>query len=217
MAAAVFVLTLEWRVIAGALITSAGQLAAGGLYYGRSALESYFKGLTQITQNASALEPHIDRMHSLDAFWRLLVPWPRVAFVLYAATALVVVVVAVWCWKSKAPLELRYAVFLLGTALVNPHLTDYDLVMLMPALLLIGDGILLSTESAERDAARVLTYAAFFLPLFGPLLRSVHVQLSVPVYAALFLVVAAGIRKETMGPSGREQEYRAAAVPSLGA
>ena len=35
MAAVVFVLTLEWRVIAGALMTGAGQLAVGALYYGK--------------------------------------------------------------------------------------------------------------------------------------------------------------------------------------
>jgi alpha-1,2-mannosyltransferase len=216
MAAAVFVLTLEWKVITGALITGAGQLAAGALYYGRAAVDAYFKGLRQINQNAAALEPHIDRMHSLDAFWRLLLPWPRVAFEMYGATALLVVVVTVWCWKSKAPLQLRYAVFLLGSALVDPHLTDYDLVMLVPALLLIGDCILQSTESTERDAARLLTYAAYFLPLFGPLLKVVHVQLSVLAYAGLFLVAAAVIRKPMIGTSGREQEYPAA-VSSRGA
>jgi alpha-1,2-mannosyltransferase len=216
MAAVVFVLTMEWRVIAGAMITGAGQLAAGALYYGRASLDQYFKGLTQINQNAVALEPHADRMHSLRAFWRLLLPWPGGAFVLYGATALVVAVVTVWCWKSKAPLQLRYAVFLLGSVLVDPHLTDYDLVILVPALLFIGDSILLSPESTERDAARLLTYAAYFLPLFGPLLKAVHLQLSVPAYAALFLVVAEVIRKQMIGPSGREQEYPAA-VSSLGA
>ena len=217
MAAAVFVLTLEWKVIAGALITGAGQLTAGALYYGRASLDDYFKGLTRINQSAAVLEPHIDRMHSLRAFWRLLLPWPQVAFVLYAATALIVVILTVRCWKSKAPLQLRYAVFLLGSALVDPHLTDYDLVILMPALLLIGDSILQSPESTERDAARLFTYAAYFLPLFGPLLKVVHLQLSVLAIAALFLVVWTVVRKQTMGPSGREQEYRAPAVSSLGA
>jgi hypothetical protein len=51
----------------------------------------------------------------------------------------------------------------------------------------------------ERDEARVLTYAAYCLPLFGPLLKTFHVQLSVPAYAALFLVVAAVIRKQAQG------------------
>jgi alpha-1,2-mannosyltransferase len=207
MAAAVFVLTLEWKVVAGALITAAGQLTAGALYYGRGTIDSYLKGLTRINQNAVALEPHVDRMHSLQAFWQLLVPWPRIALVLYGATALAAVIVTVWCWKSKAPLQHRYAVFLLGSALVDPHLTDYDLVILVPALMLIGDFVLGSPESPERDAARLLIYAAYFLPLFGTLLKVAHVQLSVLAYAALFLVVAEVIRKQTIETSGPAQEY----------
>ena len=194
MAAVVFVVTLEWRVILGALITGGGQLLAGAAYYGRSALEAYFAQLVHINQNASALEPHIERMHSLRAFWDLLLPWHGAASVFYAFTALGVIGVTVWCWRSKAPIELRYAIFVLGSALVDPHLTDYDLVMLMPALLVIGDRILLARESTERDSARVLTYVAFCLPLFGPMLKVVHLQLSVPAYAALFLVVASMVR-----------------------
>src|SRR5215831_14693521 len=52
MAAVLFLVTLEWRVVAGALITGGGQLAAGGLYYGKSALQEYFSGLVHINQSA---------------------------------------------------------------------------------------------------------------------------------------------------------------------
>jgi hypothetical protein len=196
MAAVVFLLTLEWRVILGALITGGGQLLAGAAYYGRGALVVYFEQLKRINQSASALEPHLDRMHSLRAFWQLLLPWQGAAFALFAASALVVIAITVWCWKSKAPVEMRYAIFLLGSALIDPHLTDYDLVMLMPALLVIGDRILLSDESSERDWARVLTYVAYVLPLFGPMLKVVHVQLSVPAYVGLFLAVTAVVRRQ---------------------
>ena len=206
MSAAVFVLTLEWRVIAGALITGVGQLAAGAAYYGRSALDAYFAQLVHMNQNASALEPHIERMHSLRAFWSLLLPWHGLASLLYAITALAVIAITVWCWRSKTPVELRYAIFLLGSALVDPHLTDYDLVMLMPALLVIGDRILLAPESNQRDAARVLTYVAFCLPLFGPMLKAFHVQLSVPAYAALFLVVASVALKGMQSRSSTQTE-----------
>lgn len=199
MAAFVFVAALEWRVILGAVITGGGQLLAGAGYYGRSSLDAYFHQLVHMNDNASALEPHLDRMHSLRAFWNLMLPWHSVASLLYWVTALGVIAVTVWCWRSKTPVELRYAVFLLGSALVDPHLTDYDLVMLMPALLVIGDRILLAPESTQRDAARVLTYVAFCLPLFGPMLKAVHVQLSVPAYAALFLVVASVLRRESQG------------------
>jgi hypothetical protein len=199
MAAVVFVLTLEWKVIAGALITGGGQIAAGALYYGKPTLDAYFGRIVHVNENASALEPHLDRLHGLMAFWQMLLPWHGVVLALYAATALVVIAITVWCWRSKAPIELRYAVFLLGSALVNPHLTDYDLVTVVPAFLLIGDRILLGDESVERDEARVLTYAAYCLPLFGPLLKTFHVQLSVPAYVALFLVIAAVIRKQGQG------------------
>lgn len=197
MTAAVFVLTLEWRVILGALFTGGGQLLAGAAYYGKPALDAYFAQLVHLNKNASALEPHIDRMHSLRAFWTLLLPWHAAASLLYLLTALAVVAITVWCWKSKTPVELRYAIFLLGSALIDPHLTDYDLVMLMPAFLVIGDQILLGPESPGRDAARVVTYAAFCLPLFGPMLKAFHVQLSVPAYAALFVVVASVVKNET--------------------
>jgi len=196
VAAVVFVATLEWRVILGALITGVGQLLAGAAYYGRPALDAYFAQLVHINQNASALEPHLDRMHSLRAFWSLLLPWHTAASLLYAVSAMAVIAITLWCWKSKTPVELRYAIFLLGSALIDPHLTDYDLVMLIPAFLVIGDRILLDAESPGRDAARVLTYAAFCLPLFGPMLKGFHLQLSVPTYAALFLVVASIVKKE---------------------
>jgi alpha-1,2-mannosyltransferase len=211
MAAVVFALTLNWRVITGALLTGGGQLALGAWYYGKGAVENYFQSITQVNQNALALEPHVDRMHSLQAFWHLLLPWPRVGSVLYAVTALGVCVVTVWCWKSRPSLHLRYAIFLLGTVLIDPHLTDYDLVVLMPALLLIGDFILQSAESPERDAARVLIYAAYCLPLFGPLLKGIHVQLSVPVFVALLLVLAAMIRKRVDGLSENVEGYPATA------
>jgi hypothetical protein len=216
MAAVLFVLTLEWKVVAGAVITGAGQVTAGVLYYGRSALQAYYEGLRHINQNASALEPHLDRMHGLKSFWQMLLPWHGAASLLYALSALTVIVITVWCWKSKARFELRYAVFLLGTALVDPHLTDYDLVILVPGLLFVGEYFLLSEQSMERDTARLLTYAAFCLPLFGPMLKAVHVQLSVPAYAGLFLVVAAVTRKEMDESTGREHGCSAAVSP-LGA
>jgi alpha-1,2-mannosyltransferase len=194
MAVAVFVLTLDWRVITGALVTGLGQLFAGAAYYGNGVLDDYFTQLRRINQSASALEPHLDRMHSLRSFWQQLLPWHGVSFALYAISAAVAIAITVWCWRSKAPAELRYAVFLLGSALVDPHLTDYDLVMLMPALLVIGDRVLLAEQSGERDGARVLMYVAYVLPLFGPMLKVLHLQLSVPAYAGLFLVVAMFIR-----------------------
>lgn len=206
MAAILFLVSLEWTVILGAVTTAAAELAAAGWYYGKPALETYFRGLNHAEQNASA---PLDRMHGLRTFWQMLFPWHGVSNALYAVTALAVVVITVWCWRSKVPIELRYAMFLLGTALVDPHLADYDLVVLMPAFLLIGDQVLLAPESKERDAARVLTYLAYALPLFGPMLKGLHVQLSVPVFVCLFLVIAAVIRTRVLAMRGPAEMHAA--------
>jgi alpha-1,2-mannosyltransferase len=203
MAAILFLITLEWKVVFGAVIAGTAELSVAGWYYGRPALETWFRELANAEQKASA---PLYRMHGLRTFWQMLFPWHGVANVLYAVTALAVVAITVWCWKSKGCFELRYAVFLLGTALVDPHLADYDLVVLMPAFLLIGDRILLGPKSTERDIARVLTYVAYCLPLFGPMLKVVHVQLSVPAYVGLFLVVAAVLRQHLHGSAMAQPE-----------
>lgn len=188
MAAVIFILTLEWRVIVGALITGAGQLALGMMYYGKPVLGAYFRNLMKM--NASAYEPHLERMQSLRSFWDLLLPWPHLAFILYSLTALLVVILTLRCWRSPANLQLRYAIFLLGTVLVDPHLTDYDLVILMPAFLFIGNFILQADESNEREVVKLLLYAAYCLPLFGVMLKPLHFQLSVLAYSCLFYLVA---------------------------
>jgi hypothetical protein len=77
---------------------------------------------------------------------------------------------------------------LLVTVLVAPHLTVYDLVILVPALLWIADW--LQAHPAPRVAW--LLYFACILPFAGPLARWTHVQLSVVCLAVL--VVDFGVR-----------------------
>ena len=43
--------------------------------------------------------------HSLRSFWSLLLPWPRVAFALYAVSTLAVLLFAIRLWKSESPLS----------------------------------------------------------------------------------------------------------------
>ena len=104
---------------------------------------------------------------------------------------------------------------LLATVLVAPHLTVYDLVILVPAFLLLADwglreNISSSSQSSHlcrkergKDGAPapladrslrenigssslpLLLYLGYALPLIGPLSRYTHVQVSVLVFAGL--------------------------------
>ncbi|HYK49306.1 MAG TPA: glycosyltransferase family 87 protein, partial [Terriglobales bacterium] len=173
-AAVVFILAREWKAIAGALVAASVQLVAGFLHYGANVMRTYWWALTHVRGVSALLEPRLYQTHSLRSFWSLLLPWPRVAFALYIFTAIAVLALAVRCWKSGASLQVRYAALLLATVLVSPHLTVYDLVILAPAFMLLGDWALAHGESRFAGPVQLLLYLCYSLFLLGLLARFTH-------------------------------------------
>lgn len=184
-AAFVFVFACEWKVVAGAIASGAIQLAAAWLYYGTSVMRSYINALRHVPDMFPYLEPRPYAVHSLRAFWALLVPWPWPAFVLYVLTSAVTLVIALRLWKSGAPLSLRYSALLTATVLVSPHLTVYDLVVVAPAFLLLSDWTVAHPQHSGSPLLGVLLYLSYALPLFGFLSQWTHLQLSVVAFAGL--------------------------------
>ncbi len=213
-AGVVFLFSLQWKVIAGALVTAVVQLGAAYFYYGVGSLRDWIHTLLNLPAVLPLLEPRIYQTHSLRTFWSMLIPWPSGSLALYATTSIVVSVLTIACWRNSLPLSLRYSALLLSTVLLAPHLTVYDLVILAPAFLLFSDWIVVradqpTTPTHCRPEARVLRgpkdlyrlfaillYLAFILPLIGPLARWTHLQLSVPVMAALLFGIWNLGRKE---------------------
>jgi hypothetical protein len=184
-AAIIFVVTVNWRIIAGALISATGQLAAAWLYYGPAPLREWLRALRRVPGELSLFEPRLYQTHCLRTFWTMLVPWPSVSLALYVITATVVLVFAVACWRSRIPLSVSYAALLLASVLIAPHLTVYDLVILAPVFLLLCDWIVVRPDNSAAQYFKLLLYLVFALPLLGPLARWTHFQLSVPVMFAL--------------------------------
>lgn len=187
-AAVVFILAREWKAIAGALVAASVQLVAGFLHYGANVMRTYWWALTHVRGVSALLEPRLYQTHSLRSFWSLLLPWPRVAFALYIFTAIAVLALAVRCWKSGASLQVRYAALLLATVLVSPHLTVYDLVILAPAFMLLGDWALAHGESRFAGPVQLLLYLCYPLFLLGLLARFTHLQLSVAAMIGLLWI-----------------------------
>jgi hypothetical protein len=79
----------------------------------------------------------------------------------------------------------RYSALLMVTALVAPHLTVYDLVILAPAFLLLGDWVVSNMEHGLTLRLSALLYLVYLLPLVAPLARWTHVQLSVLAMSAI--------------------------------
>jgi len=129
------------------------------------------------------------QMHSLRSFRTLLIPWPHAALAIYILSSVFVVAMTAAVWKSSSPLALRFSALTLAAVLVNAHLFVYDLLVLAPVLLLLVDWTLANPQNPHSNALQLLCYLAFVLPLFGPLSRWTHVQLSVPVFVALLWIL----------------------------
>ena len=184
-AAIVFSFTLNWTVIAGALLSALTQLVAAWFYYGMGPLREWCAALASVPRLLPQFEPRLYQTHSLRTFWIMLFPWQPGSVALYVITAILASAMAVACWRSRLPLSLRYSALLFGTVLLAPHLTVYDLVILAPAFLLLSDWICGQSGSNARASLKLMLYLAFALPLLGPLARWTHLQLSVPVMAAI--------------------------------
>jgi hypothetical protein len=166
----------EWKVVAGAVAAASIQLAAAWMLSRRRGHAYYFRALMHLREVLPLLEPRLYQTHSLRSFCSLLLPWPRVAFALYALCAL-----AFLSWQFILAAR-RRCQFAFGAAACLrswcPTLDIYDLVILAPAFLLLGDWAWRIANSRSRCIQQLL-YLCYLLFLAGPLARITHLQLSV--------------------------------------
>ena len=178
----------EWMVAFGALLSALAQLSVGWIYYGTPIMRDYFHQLAQVRNLFSQLEPRPYQMHSLRSLWATLIPSQQLAFPLYIASAIAVLAMALYCWRRRAPLALRFSALLIATVLVSPHLTVYDLVILAPGYLLLADWTV-ANNRPWGPLFGMLLYLGYVLPLLGPLSIWTHLQLSVPVMAGILWLI----------------------------
>jgi hypothetical protein len=183
----ILLLSKAWKPFAALLASAAAQLLVARIYFGHAVMHAYFDTLQNLARTTGDAELSLApiQMHSLRSFWTLLIPSTQFALALYILSSIAVVAIATLVWKSTAPLPLRFSALTLAAILVNPHLFIYDLLVLAPALLLLANWTLSNAPSLSSPALHLLLYLVYVLPLFGPISRWTHIQLSVPTFAAL--------------------------------
>jgi Glycosyltransferase family 87 len=190
VALVVFASIGAWRILAGAALSAAAQLFAGILCYGVGPLRRWLFTLVHVGDLLPLLEPKAYQTHSLRTFWSMIIPWGGLAFAMYVLSAIVVLGLTVAVWKRAASLPLRYSSLLLASVLIAPHLTVYDLVILVPAFILLADWLIEQTPSDPTRWVGILLYLIYMLPLVGPLARWTHIQLSVIAMGALLFMIS---------------------------
>lgn len=213
----VFVFAREWRMVAGAATAAAVQLGIGALYWGPSILVKYGEAVRRLPGLADEMEPYTFHIHSWRSFFQLLRLPPAAALTAYVIASIVTCLVALWCWRARGPLVLRYSVLLLATILVDPHMYAYDLLLLTPVFLLLWDWVL---SERDRPVAQVfpaltlqalggrsfngmfqlLLYLCYFTPAFAIFAVAFRVQPSVVTMAALGSVVAGLLLSDSRAP-----------------
>jgi hypothetical protein len=182
-AAAVFLFTLEWEVVAGAITSLVSQLAFAWTWFGTVGMKEYFLSLLRIDQIMPFIEPRASQVYSLKGFFLLLIPWHNLAMLLCICTSSVVLGFTLAYWVGPAPLVLRYTVLLLATVLVSPHLMSYDLVILMPVFLILSNWVL----EQPSDFLKLLLLLTYMFPLLEPEAQFTHIQFSTLGFTALFV------------------------------
>ena len=188
----ILLLATEWSVVAGLAISAAAQLGFAYTYFGPSVMRSYFSMLLHSAGHPSSTELLLSatQMHSLYSFWELLIPSPILLWTAYLLSSVVVIALAARIWKSASPLSLRFSALLIAAVLVNPHIYIYDLLALAPIFLLLVEWSIEHANHFNTPVLRILLYLSFLIPLFGPLARWTHVQLSVIVFIALLWILS---------------------------
>jgi hypothetical protein len=221
----VFILAREWRIVSGAAIAALVQLGLGCLYWGTSILMPYLEALRALPSVAADMEVLKEQMHSWRSFFELLGLPPSPAMAAYAATSLATAAIALVCWRSHGALSLRFAVVILASLLVDPHLYGYDLLLALPALLLLLDWAaseptrrlvdlvpFLSGTPAGGWSCRAAWFVVLALcyaaPILGGIASATRVQPSVLFHALAIGLAAASLRRDVAAANPSRQAIR---------
>jgi len=115
----------------------------------------------------------------------MLVPSGTFSLILSVISAAIVLAFTIRVWKRSQAWAPRFSLLLVATVLVAPHLTVYDLVILVPSFLLLADWLLSQQETRKSGIVGVLLYLVYALPLLGFLSQWTRVQLSVLAMSVL--------------------------------
>jgi hypothetical protein len=183
---AIVLLGRSWRAACAMVLSGLVELAATAPWVGIEGLRRYVELVLQLPGMAAMMAAKPYQMHSLRAFWLLLVPNATAAAVLYFITAAAAVVVAAYAWRYGRDSRLRMSALLLGVALASPHLYVYDLVILAPVWIWLTEWFL--TEPLPATFGRVL-YVGYVAMLMGAFAQILPVQVSVICFGYLLFSI----------------------------
>ncbi len=155
----------QWRTILAAGATVIALIGAACLAFGPDVWWS-FAASTETSRRLLLEQGDVgfEKLQSVFAAVRMWGGGISLAYAVQAAASLTAVGSVAWLWRSSADRNLKAAALIVATLLGSPHVLDYDLTIVAPAMAFI---IASSSMSGFRDYDVSLLAAAWTAPLFA--------------------------------------------------
>ncbi|HEX7138737.1 MAG TPA: glycosyltransferase family 87 protein [Vicinamibacterales bacterium] len=194
-AGVLFLFAREWKVLIGMGVSALVQLGATVVVAGPRLFLAYLTTLESIGRLGDILEPRPG--YGLRSFFSVFVPNPQAAFVLYLMAAAAVAIVAARTWRSPAAFDVRASGLLLAIVLVNPHVFEYDLVVLTPVFFLVANAIAGGLPIGLGGAGWTWAIAALFVaPVLTAVPPAIRLQFSATAMVAILFRIGFFVRNE---------------------
>src|SRR5262249_22961887 len=179
----------HWQTIISAGLTVIGLSLLTILIFGADVWLEFLASTAFAHQMLDlGLVPYF-KLQSVFAAVRLAGGSLGLAYALQTLAAAGAAAVIAWIWRGHADSGTKAAAMLAAIPLATPFVLDYDLMLLAPAIALVGRKMAASGALAWEGLA--LSFAAV-LPLIGrPIAEYAHVTIAPLVLAALLAAIAA--------------------------
>lgn len=206
----VLVLLGNWRALMGLVASSVTQVAASLPLTGVDPWLRYFSAVRNMSAHYFLTDTVPHQKHSLLGFFQLLVDSSVATTALTAVAASGLLML--W-WRHRRSANARWCLPMLAvsTVLLSPHLYVYDLVVLVPGLLVAADALSRRCATSRERIVAWTGYALLFAPFSGALAGQSRLQLST---VAMMLFVVAVSNQWTDEPKQRERDstYRGTSI-----
>jgi alpha-1,2-mannosyltransferase len=119
------------------------------------------------------------------------------AYIIQGAASFVAACSVAWIWRSSGDRDLKAALLMVATLLASPHVLDYDLMILAPAIAFI---VTASSANGFRNYEITLLATVWMVPLLA---RGVAGAAGIPLgLMAMLTLYAVIMRRATIGHAG---------------
>ena len=191
----------RWGVMAAAGLTVAALVAVSSFCFGIDSWTAFLAS-TETSRKVLLEEGSVgyEKLQSAFAAVRLWGGGVPLSYGVQGVESALAVVATAWAWRVSDNRALKAALLVTTTALTSPHMLDYDLVLLAPALAFLT---LVMRQDGARDYDKSLMALIWITPLMA---RSAAGLIGIPLgllaMLALFVLVLRRLRQPRENASG---------------